>query len=132
MTYEGAEAPPFRESDARRVLEAIDPDEAIAYLHDLVRVPSVNPPGDTVEAVAVCRRPLDAAGFAVRLEALDPTQPNIIAEFGPSDGPTLCFNAHLDVVPTGDEAAWTHPPFAAELVDGRVYGRGAGDDKASV
>ena len=35
-------------------------------------------------------------------------------------------------MPTGDEAAWTHPPFAAELVDGRVYGRGAGDDKASV
>jgi succinyl-diaminopimelate desuccinylase len=55
-----------------------------------------------------------------------------VAEWGAGDGPLLCFNAHLDVVPTGDEQAWSHPPFAAEIANDRVYGRGAGDDKASV
>ena len=122
----------FRTEDARAVLAAIDPEETIAFLRALVRAPSVNPPGDVVEAMAVCEQPLAAAGFAVRTLAHAPGKPNLVAEWGPDGGPVLCFNAHLDVVPTGDERAWTHPPFAAELVDGRVYGRGAGDDKASV
>lgn len=118
--------------DARRVLAAIDADEAIAFLQTLVRVPSVNPPGDVRDAVAECAKPLRDAGFEVRTEAIDDAKPNLIAEIGPTSGPTLCFNAHLDVVPTGEEAAWTHPPFGAEIANGRVYGRGAGDDKASV
>ena len=122
----------FRDDDARAVLAAIDPDETITFLRDLVRSPSVNPLGDVSEAAAVCERPLVAAGFAVRSLEHAPGKPNIVAEWGTGDGPTLCFNAHLDVVPTGDEQAWTHPPFAAEIADGRVYGRGAGDDKASV
>ena len=122
----------FTDGNARRVLDAIDPDETIAFLRELVRVPSINPPGDVRAAIDVCERPLREAGFAVRRVALDPIMPNLIAELGDGDGPTLCFNAHVDVVPTGEASAWTHSPFAAELVDGRVYGRGAGDDKASV
>lgn len=122
----------FTDVDAQRVLSAIDPDETIAFLRDLIRVPSVNPPGNVVEAIAVCERTLQGAGFATRLVASEPDKPNILAEIGPDDGPSLCFNAHVDVVPTGDEGAWRHPPFAADLVDGRVYGRGAGDDKGSV
>lgn len=122
----------FRENDARAVLAAIDPDETIAFLRDLVRAPSVNPPGDVSEAAAVCERPLREAGFAVRSLEHAPGKPNIVAEIGPENGPRLCFNAHLDVAPIGDEAAWTYPPFGAEVADGRVYGRGAGDDKASV
>ena len=122
----------FRDDDAEAVLAAIDADETITFLRDLVRAPSVNPPGDVSEAAAVCARPLTDAGFAVRLLEHAPGKPNVVAEWGPEGGPALCFNAHLDVVPTGDERAWSHPPFAAEVVDGRVYGRGAGDDKASV
>jgi|SRR5579884_644343 len=128
-----AKGPPTIPSElARRVLDQINEEEPIAFLRDLVRVPSVNPPGDVREAIALCERPLRAAGFAVRTAAMDETKPNLIADLGPSGGPLLCFNAHVDVVPTGAEAAWTHPPFAADLADGRVYGRGAGDDKASV
>jgi succinyl-diaminopimelate desuccinylase len=122
----------FRDEDARAVLAAIHPEETIAFLRDLVRAPSVNPPGDVAEAAAVCERPLAAAGFSVRTLAHALGKPNLVAEWGAEDGPLLCFNAHLDVVPTGDESAWSHPPFAAEIADGRVYGRGAGDDKASV
>ncbi len=123
---------PFSDDDARRVLDAIDADETVQFLRDLVRIPSVNPPGDVADAIAICDAPLRAAGFAVRHESVVSTKPNLIAEFGASTGPLLCFNAHVDVVPTGEESAWSHPPFGAELVDGRVYGRGAGDDKASV
>jgi succinyl-diaminopimelate desuccinylase len=122
----------FREGDAQKVLAAIDPEETIAFLRDLVRAPSVNPPGDVTAAMTVCERPLRDAGFAVRTIAHAPGKPNLIAEWGPNGGPVLCFNAHLDVVPVGDERAWSHSPFGAEIADGRVYGRGAGDDKASV
>src|SRR5215204_1610905 len=122
----------FRDDDARAVLAAIDPEETIVFLRELVRAPSINPPGDVAEAAAVCERPLIAAGFSVRSLAHELGKPNIVADWGAEDGPALCFNAHLDVVPTGDESAWSHPPFAAEIADGRVFGRGAGDDKASV
>jgi acetylornithine deacetylase/succinyl-diaminopimelate desuccinylase family protein len=122
----------FRDVEAQAVLAAIDPEETIAFLRDLVRVPSVNPPGDIAAAIDVCAKPLREAGFAVRTFAHAPGKPNLVAEWGAEDGPLLAFNAHLDVVPIGDEGAWSHPPFGAEMVDGRVYGRGAGDDKASV
>jgi succinyl-diaminopimelate desuccinylase len=122
----------FRDDDARAVLAAIDPEETIAFHRDLVRVPSVNPPGDVREAFAVCQRPLRDAGFAVQSFAAEPEKPNLVAAWGPEGGPMLLFNAHLDVVPIGDERAWSHPPFGAEIAAGRIYGRGAGDDKASV
>ena len=125
-------SPPYSDATAKRVLAEIDENETIAFLRDLVRFPSVNPPGDVRDAIAFCSQKLENDGFSCRTVAIDEIMPNLIAEFGPEDGPTLCFNAHLDVVPTGERAAWSHDPFAAELVDGRVYGRGAGDDKASV
>ena len=122
----------FRDADARAVLAAIDADETIAYLQSLVRVPSVNPPGDVVEAVRICRMPLDGAGFAVQEFTHAPGKPNLVATWGNPQGPQLAFNAHLDVVPIGDESAWKYAPFGGEIANGRVYGRGAGDDKASV
>ena len=132
MTEEIERRWPFSAAEAQRVLTAIDPGEVTAFLRRLVQIPSVNPPGETTEAVAVCEAPLRKAGFAIRHESHAPDKPSLIAEFGPTDGPTLLFNAHVDVVPTGALAAWSHPPFAAEVADNRVYGRGAGDDKASV
>lgn len=117
---------------AERVVAAVDAAETIAFLRDLVRIPSVNPPGDVREAIAFCEAPMREAGFSCRTVGVEATKPNLIAELRFGAGPTLCLNAHLDVVPIGEEGAWTHAPFGAELVGGRVYGRGAGDDKASV
>lgn len=122
----------LREDQAAAVLAAIDADEVVAFLQALVRVPSVNPPGDVTKAMTVCAAPLDHAGFAVRMLAHADGKPNLIAAWGKGDGPVLAFNAHLDVVPIGDESAWSHPPFGGVIDKGRVYGRGAGDDKASV
>ena len=117
---------------AERVLAQIDRDEVVAFLRQVVRVNTVNPPGDVREAAALCRDRLAAAGFDTAIIAVNDIKPNLVARLHQGDGPTLLFNAHLDVVPTGEESAWTHPPFAADIADGRVYGRGAGDDKASV
>jgi len=116
----------------RSVLSAIDEAAVIAFHRGLVRIPSVNPPGDVREAIAYCEAPLKMAGFAVKTVSIDDTMPNLIATLGRADGPMLCFNAHVDVVPTGERSAWTHDPFGAEVEDGKIYGRGAGDDKASV
>ena len=128
----GASAIGFQDEHAQAVLAAIDPDEVIAFLQDLVRVPSVNPPGEVTEAIAICARPLAEAGFSIQTLAHAEGKPNLVAAVGPEDGPVLAFNAHVDVVPIGDPGAWSHPPFAAEIAGCRVYGRGAGDDKASV
>ena len=116
----------------RSVLEAIDERAVVEFHRGLVRIPSVNPPGDVREAIAFCEAPLAAAGFATRTVAIDATMPNLIASYGHADGPTVCFNAHVDVVPTGERSAWTHDPFGADIEDGKIFGRGAGDDKASV
>lgn len=116
----------------RAVLGEINDDEVIHFHRDLVRIPSINPPGDVRQAIAACDGPLTAAGFATETVQDEETMPNLIARLGNDDGPELCFNAHVDVVPTGERSAWTHDPFAADLVDDRIYGRGAGDDKASV
>lgn len=117
---------------AERVLAQIRQDEVVAFLQELVRLPTVNPPGDVREGIAICRRKLAAEGFDTEIVAEEVEKPNLVARLVRGDGPTLLFNAHLDVVPTGEETAWSHPPFAADIADGRVYGRGAGDDKASV
>lgn len=116
----------------RSVLDAIDERAVVEFHRGLVRIPSVNPPGDVREAIAYCASPLEAAGFAVETVAIDGTMPNLIARLGDGTGPALLLNAHVDVVPTGERSAWRHDPFGAEMEDGRIYGRGAGDDKASV
>lgn len=56
---------------------------------------------------------------------------NLFAVIG-SDGPTLCFLGHTDVVPTGPEELWTHPPFSGEIHGDHIYGRGAADMKGNV
>lgn len=119
--------------DIPKVLACIDQDEAIALLQALVRdEASVNPPGDVRESIRICEEKLRAEGFETEVLGDLDIMPNLVATLRRGDGPVLLFNAHVDVVPTGTVEAWSHPPFAAEIADGRVYGRGAGDDKASV
>ncbi|CAN5668767.1 acetylornithine deacetylase/succinyl-diaminopimelate desuccinylase family protein [soil metagenome] len=122
----------FSDEAAARVLGEIHQKEVVELLQALIQVPSVNPPGDVRLAVDHCQRVLDAEGFRTRIVAIDDIKPNLVAEFGPGDGPVLCFNAHLDVVPPGELAGWKFGPFDGTESDGRIYGRGAGDDKASV
>jgi succinyl-diaminopimelate desuccinylase len=107
-----------------------DPAENLAAL---IRCPSVTPAeGGALTALEAMLTPL---GFAVERPVFSadgtPDIENLHAR-RPGEGPHLAFAGHTDVVPVGDEAAWTHPPFAAEIVDGVMYGRGAVDMKGGI
>jgi succinyl-diaminopimelate desuccinylase len=124
----------------RAVLEQVErlTTEMVAFTQELVRIPTVNPPGDCYAACAeaIASR-LRAFGYAVEtlpahgLPEHRPDAPrlNVVARLG-SEPATLHFNGHYDVVPPG--GGWTVDPFAAELRDGRIYGRGTSDQKAGI
>lgn len=114
------------------VLDQIDEGSVIEFHRQLVRVPSVNPPGDVREAFGICEQVMREGGFSTTSVSDLDEMPNLIAAHGDGGGPTLCFNAHLDVVPIGERSAWTRNPFGAQIHDGRVYGRGAGHGWAGV
>jgi succinyl-diaminopimelate desuccinylase len=107
--------------------------DPIALARDLLRCPSVTP----VEAgaLALIEGVLKGAGFEVhRVTFAEPTTApveNLYARIG-SAGPHLVFAGHTDVVPPGEPAKWTHPPFAGEIADGTLYGRGAVDMKGAI
>jgi succinyl-diaminopimelate desuccinylase len=99
----------------------------------LIRCPSVTP--EEAGALTLMQSVLEPAGFAChRLpfsESGTPDVDNLYARFG-TGSPHLCFAGHTDVVPPGDERAWTRPPFAAEIENGVLYGRGAVDMKGAI
>ena len=107
--------------------------DPVTMLQALVRCASVTPL--EAGALTTVQNWLSPAGFrSERLVFTDKDTPdvdNLFARIGNS-GPHLCFAGHTDVVPQGDEAIWSHPPFAAEIKDGFLYGRGATDMKGSV
>jgi acetylornithine deacetylase/succinyl-diaminopimelate desuccinylase-like protein len=104
--------------------------ELVSFCRELIRTPSVN--GENGErAVAELVASFAAAhGLRAELVGDDRDRPNVRVWSGDTaPKPALLLVAHLDTVPVGTEANWTHPPLAAELVDGRIYGRGAVDNK---
>jgi succinyl-diaminopimelate desuccinylase len=107
--------------------------DPIALARDLIRCPSVTP--NEAGALGVLARTLEAAGFTVHrpvfTEAGTPDVENFFASIG-AGAPHLTFAGHTDVVPPGDEGAWTHPPFAGEIADGALFGRGAVDMKGAI
>jgi succinyl-diaminopimelate desuccinylase len=118
-------------------LARVDPDELIALTRDLVRIPSVVRPGDSSATEAAVadhvEQWLRREGFDVEVQQVAPGRPNVVAVLGGrAGGPTLLLEGHTDVVTEGDPGQWTHPPFAADLVDGRIYGRGAADMKSGL
>ena len=107
--------------------------DPVAILKALIACPSVTP--DDAGAFDILARLLGEAGWRVdRVVFSDPGTPdvaNLAASIG-SGSPHLVFSGHVDVVPPGDGARWTHPPFAAEVAGGAIYGRGAVDMKGGI
>ncbi len=103
-------------------------DPSIVLARDLIRRPSVTPDDQGCQALIAGRiAPLGFAIESLRFEEVD----NLWAVHGKT-GPLFVFAGHTDVVPTGERARWTYPPFGAEIHGGRLYGRGAADMKGSV
>ena len=115
-------------------------DELVALTTDLIRFPTVNPPGEAYTPCAeFIARLLGGRGYETRLIRGEGTpgdndkypRTNVVARReGRSPGPTVHFNSHIDVVEAGE--GWTVDPFAGLVKDGRVYGRGACDMKGGL
>jgi succinyl-diaminopimelate desuccinylase len=101
--------------------------DAVSLAQALIRCPSVTPAD--AGALDVVAEAASAIGFSVHRLDFDGT-PNLFARRGES-GPHFCFAGHTDVVPAG-EAPWVADPFAAELREGVLYGRGACDMKGAI
>src|ERR1700719_4624025 len=109
------------------------PADPIALARDLLRCPSVTP--QEGGALTFLEKILKGAGFAVhRVVFSEPGADdveNLYARIGAA-GPHLVLAGHTDVVPPGDEARWRHPPFAGDIADGLLFGRGAVDMKGAI
>src|SRR5690606_35672962 len=107
--------------------------DPVGLAQALIRCPSVTP--EEAGALTVLAEVLEPAGFHVhRITFSEPGTPdveNLYARIGTA-GPHLCFAGHTGVVPPGDEAQWTPPPFAGDIRDGVLYGRGAVDMKGAI
>lgn len=124
----------------RSVLTHVDQlgSEMVEFTRELVRIPTVNPPGDCYTACAdLIAGRLREFGYTVQSLPAEGMQEhtaaypriNVIGRLGSQD-PVLHFNGHYDVVPAG--SGWTVDPFAAELKDGRIFGRGTCDQKSGI
>jgi succinyl-diaminopimelate desuccinylase len=115
---------------ADRLVAAVDP---VALTQALIRCPSVTPEDEGAQDVLAGA--LEALGFSVhRLRfgaAPDGPVDNLVATIG-SGAPHFAFAGHTDVVPTGDQKAWSVAPFEAVIADGHVVGRGAADMKGAI
>jgi len=131
-------SPSVQEAVLKRVEEIGS--EMISFLQELIRIPTVNPPGEhyVVNAELIGGK-LREFGYQTHYIAAEGCHEhteqyprlNVLGRMeGSRKRPCLHFNGHFDVVPVGE--GWTVDPFAAEIQDGKLYGRGASDQKAGI
>jgi acetylornithine deacetylase/succinyl-diaminopimelate desuccinylase-like protein len=107
-------------------------DEVVGLLQALIRLDTVNPPGNETAAAELLRAYLEPFGVECELFARVPERANLVARLrGRGDGPSLMLLSHTDTV-LADPAEWSVDPWSAELRDGCVWGRGALDMKGQV
>jgi acetylornithine deacetylase/succinyl-diaminopimelate desuccinylase-like protein len=103
-------------------------DEVTALLQALLRLDTVNPPGNETTAAELIRDYLAENGVECELYAREPHRANLVARIKGGAGPSLGFLAHTDTV-LADPTEWTRDPWSGDVVDGEVWGRGALDMK---
>ena len=106
-------------------------EEVVELLRGLLRLDTVNPPGNETAAAELLRDYLAASGVDCELIAKIPERANLVARMRGGDGPTLALIAHTDTV-LADPAEWQRSPWSGDVVDGEVWGRGALDMKGQV
>ena len=115
-------------AQVQRVVSCLTEARTASILHDLVRARSQNPHDGEAAVANHVASFLENLGLDVSMQEVFPGRANVIARLrGAGGGQTLAFNTHMDTVPEG--TGWTRAPFAGEVVDGRLYGRGSADAK---
>lgn len=108
---------------------SLDP---VELTRTLVGFDTINPPGNERPCAEYLGRLLEDGGFSVSYHEFDENRTSLVARIGgSSERPPLCFTGHIDTVPLG-AAPWTVDPFAGEISDGKLYGRGTSDMKSGV
>ena len=114
-------------------MHSIDrPIDAVAFASALIKRPSVTPAD--AGALDTLERALESMGFVCRRYPFGEGEArvdNLYARLG-TDAPNFCFAGHTDVVPAGDESKWNQDPFAGEIKEGELLGRGAADMKGAI
>lgn len=106
--------------------------DSVALTQEILRIDTINPPGNEEACARHLGRLLEAGGFRTRYHSFGPGRVNLLADIGgQAERAPLCFTGHIDVVPLGT-AAWRNDPFAAQTDAGRLYGRGSSDMKSGV
>lgn len=107
----------------------IDP---VELSRELIAFNTINPPGNELACITHLEKILVRAGLETSIHSFALDRANLIARIGGANGKApLCFTGHVDTVPLGN-APWSVDPFGAEIVDGKMYGRGASDMKCAV
>src|SRR5262245_19254140 len=105
---------------------------SVELTQNLVRFRTINPPGDERACAERLASVLGGAGFAVDVVPFGNRRAQLVARIGGTAGKLpLGFTGHLDTVPLGAQP-WSVDPFAAEILDGKLYGRGSSDMKSGV
>lgn len=108
------------------------PINVVELTRELIRIDTVNPPGNEERCASFLAKILQDAGFEVRFHELASGRTNLIARMiKGKGGKPLCLSGHLDTVPLG-ALFWSRDPFGGEIDKGRIYGRGASDMKSGI
>ncbi len=105
--------------------------ELLELASNLIKIKSVNPPGDMTEIAAFIQDLLEENGLKVERIEPEPGRITLISSIGSGDK-ELVLNGHMDVVPVGDPTRWSFDPFSGKIVDGYLLGRGASDMKGGL
>jgi succinyl-diaminopimelate desuccinylase len=106
-------------------------EHALTLAQQLIALDSTSDKGIEDGCARLVGEQLSAAGFRVEYLEYGPGHTSVVAELGDGPGPAVCLTGHLDTVPVG-KAPWCIDPFSAQILDGRLHGRGACDMKAGV
>jgi succinyl-diaminopimelate desuccinylase len=116
----------------KNLAELVKESEVVRICQELIRLQSVNPPGNELAAAEYVAATLEKSGVATELVKHSPTRASVLGRLkGQGKAPALLYNGHLDTVPVGAEK-WVHEPFAGEAAEGKVWGRGAADMKGGL
>src|SRR6056297_1981608 len=122
-----------RGEELKQCLNLLEEKEVIDFLSELIKVDSINPPGNEKNAAKLVQAQFKEYGIDSEILDLDveePNRANLLAKMGDTSqrDRTLVYSGHFDVVPPGE--GWTYDPLGAEIVGNVMYGRGTSDMKA--
>ena len=122
-------------SASKWALDAAAQAQVTDLLVGLIQRESPDPPGNEAQVAKFLEGWLRDHGFDVETDEFAPDRINVLARVSGGTRPALIFSAHSDTMPVGaneGSSAWSHDPFGANVLNGRVYGRGAADMKSGL